>query len=263
MAATGTYAKIIERIFAERYRKGSKFFEFDRDDLFAAAKTLDIKAPKNIGDLIYSFRYRADFPGRIVESCPPGYEWSIRGVGKARYRFELVPELRIEPQVGRYQIKVPEATPEIVATYAQGDEQALLARVRYNRLVDIFTQLTTYSLQNHLRTQVDGVQFEVDELYVGVGKTGAQYILPVEAKVGRDRVGRVQLEQDIAFCRAAFPGLSCRPIAAHAMADDLIAMFELTVEGGEVRIVDERHYRLVPATEITQADLDVMRRGEG
>ena len=55
-------------------------------------------------------------------------------------------------------IKIPDATPEIIAAYALGDdEQALLAKVRYNRLIDIFLGLTTYSLQNHLRTYVAGM----------------------------------------------------------------------------------------------------------
>lgn len=40
--------------------------------------------------------------------------------------------------------------------YAPGtDEQALLTRARYNRLIDVFTGLTCYSVQNHLRTTVN------------------------------------------------------------------------------------------------------------
>lgn len=48
-------------------------------------------------------------------------------------------------------IKTPDATPEIAAAYALSDEQALLAKVRYNRLLDIFLSVAAYSLQNHLR----------------------------------------------------------------------------------------------------------------
>lgn len=49
------------------------------------------------------------------------------------------------------------------------DEQALLAKVRYSRLVDIFLGIAAYSLQNHLRTSVVGIgQIEMDELYVGI-----------------------------------------------------------------------------------------------
>ncbi|HAI86179.1 MAG TPA: endonuclease, partial [Firmicutes bacterium] len=71
-------------------------------------------------------------------------------------------------------IKVPDATPGIVELYSLQDEQALLAKVRYNRLIDIFTGLTCYSLQNHLRTHVPELgQVETDELYVGIERGGS------------------------------------------------------------------------------------------
>jgi len=41
--------------------------------------------------------------------------------------------------------KIPDATPGIIDMYALTDEQALLAKVRYNRLVDVFTGVTCYS----------------------------------------------------------------------------------------------------------------------
>lgn len=50
--------------------------------------------------------------------------------------------------------KIPNATPAIIAMYALSDEQALLAKVRYNRLVAVFTGVTCYSLQSHLRTAI-------------------------------------------------------------------------------------------------------------
>ena len=51
------------------------------------------------------------------------------------------------------------------------DEQALLAKIRYNRLIDIFTGITCYSLQNHLRTTVPNIgQVEIDEIYIGIDK---------------------------------------------------------------------------------------------
>lgn len=256
------YNRIIEHIFFAHYKKSATSFEFDRDEIQGAAQALRIRAPKNLGDVVYSYRYRRPLPPRIRETCREDEEWIIRGVGTAKYRFRKVPVTRIIPREGLYEIKVPDATPEIVAQHALSDEQALLAKVRYNRLIDIFTGITTYSLQNHLRTQLEGIQMEVDELYVGVGKTGAQYILPVQAKSGRDRVGRVQLEQDIALCGSRFPQLICRPIAAQFMAGDVIAMFELVIADDRVRIVEERHYKLVPASEISPEELEVMRRGD-
>jgi hypothetical protein len=109
-------------------------------------------------------------------------------------------EWSVVPDPHRSVIKVPDATPGIIAKYALTDEQALLAKLRYNRLVDLFTALTCYSLQSHLRTSVTGIGgVETDELYVGMDRHGVQYVLPVQAKGGRDRLGVVQIEQDIAL----------------------------------------------------------------
>ena len=51
----------------------------------------------------------------------------------------------------------PDSTPGVIS-YALSDEQSLLATVRYNRLIDVFTGLTCYSLQNHLRTSQTGLE---------------------------------------------------------------------------------------------------------
>ncbi len=195
-------------------------------------------------------------PESIRETQPEGREWVIRGDGRARYRFRLVPINRIVPNPRLVKVKIPDATPQIIGAYALTDEQALLAKVRYNRLLDIFLGIACYSLQNHLRTTVEGIgQIEIDEVYVGVDRRGRQYVMPVQAKGGTDQLGVVQAEQDILCCAAKFPHLICRAISTQFMANDIIALFELTVEDDEVKVVAERHYRLVPASEISAADL--------
>jgi len=152
--------------------------------------------------------------------------------------------------------KVPDSTPGVVAKYAFNDEQALLAKVRYNRLVDIFMGVTCYSLQNHLRTTVPDVgQVETDELYVGVDKKGVHYVFPIQAKGGTDRLGIVQIEQDFAVCAHKFPSLICRPVAAQFMADNVIALFEFEQGEAGVVISSERHYQLVPPEDVTDDDL--------
>ena len=127
----------------------------------------------------------------------------ILPAGKSRYRFKLVRgSSRVIPRLDAAVIKVPDATPEIIAAYAQSDEQAVLARVRYNRLIDVFLGITAYSLQNHFRTSVkDMGQIEIDELYVGVNREGQQFIVPVQAKGGSDQLSIIQAIQDIACCR--------------------------------------------------------------
>lgn len=254
--AANRYASIIEAIFQKHHAEGVDEFEFTRAELEGVASALKIVLPKNLGDVIYSMRYRTELPASIVATSGDGLEWIIEGAGGGMYRFRQVRLNRIVPRLDFVSIKIPDATPEMIAAHALGDEQALLARVRYNRLIDIFLGITTHSLQNHLRTTVKGVgQIEIDEVYVGVDKYGRQFVVPVQAKGGNDKHGVVQTQQDIACCEAKFPTLICRPVSAQFMANKRIAMFELTLQDGEVKVVAERHYQLVPSSAISALDL--------
>jgi hypothetical protein len=245
------YKVLIERIFFHHWKKGETQFEFVRDEIGQVSEQLGIKLPKNIGDVPYSFRYRIGFPQTIIDTQPEGLEWIIEGAGRARYRFKLVPATRIKTSEHLARIAIPDATPELIRAYALDDEQALLAIVRYNRLIDTFLGLTTYSLQNHLRTTVKGIgQIEIDELYIGIDKHGCHYAIPVQAKGGKDQIGVVQTTQDIKFVGQKFPGMRCRAISAQFLVDGTVALFELTLEGDEVKVVEERHYQLVPANKL-------------
>lgn len=250
------YAAIIGTIFKKHHTPGAVEFEFSRDEFNEIANSIGIPPPKNLGDAIYSFRFRKALPSEIVNIAPKGMEWVIELAGKGRYRFKLHGTSRILPRNDLIAIKIPDATPEIIASYSLTDEQALLAKVRYNRLVDVFLGVTTYSLQNHLRTTVKGIgQIEIDEIYVGVNRNGQQFVIPVQAKGGTDQLGFTQTRQDIECCREKFPRLICRPVSTQFMRGDIIAMFELTIEKDAVKIVEEKHYRLVPSDEIGNDDL--------
>lgn len=250
------YSEIIAEVFRRGYRAGSKKFSFEREDFAGIARDRGIDLPRNLGDTIYSFKYRTALPESITKTAPEGYEWIISGAGIAKYEFRLVRPLEIKPRDNQLVVKIPDATPEIIGAYALGDEQALLAKVRYNRLIDIFLGITASSLQNHLRTTVKAIgQIEIDELYVGLDRNGAQYVVPVQAKGGKDKHGRQQTEQDIACCKEKFPGLHCRPVSAQFITKTKIAMFELAIQDEDVKLVSEEHYELVPASNISAEDL--------
>jgi hypothetical protein len=191
-------------------------------------------------------------PASIREKATEGKQWVIRPAGRSKYCFALVDEHNIIPTLMKAETKVPEATPGLVAMYSLDDEQALLARLRYNRLLDIFTGVTCYSLQNHLRTFLAGIgQVETDEIYIGVDKKGRHYVFPVQAKGGTDKLNIVQIEQDFALCVSKFPALICRPIGAQFMEGNLIALFEFESTPEGVKLTQEEHYRLVPPDQIT------------
>jgi hypothetical protein len=251
------YGQIIEGVFLAKYQEGMRKITFKREDLVHCAEEHGIKLPSNIGDILYSFRYRTELPQALRRRAPEGETWIIRSIGRGRYQFELVPNREIAPSSMVMETKIPDATPGVVAMYALTDEQSLLARLRYNRLIDVFTGVTCYSLQSHLRTHVNGVgQVETDEIYVGMDSRGVHYAFPVQAKRAKDRLSFVQIEHDLAMCAAKFPTLVCRPIGAQFTEHNAIALFEFRKsEEKGIEVVAEKHYRLVAPDQLSPSDL--------
>jgi hypothetical protein len=80
------YSQLVERIFFLHYEEGAYEVDFDREEIGRIAAELGIKPPKNLGDVIYSFRFRTALPEAIRATAPEGTDWVIRLVGASRYR---------------------------------------------------------------------------------------------------------------------------------------------------------------------------------
>jgi len=87
------------------------------------------------------------------------------------------------------------------------------------------------------------------------------YLIPVQAKGGKDQLSVVQTKQDLAWCAERYPDLVCRTVSAQFMDDERIAMFELSVQDSRVCVVEEKHYRLVSGDDIDIDDIRSYRRG--
>ena len=71
------YSRIIEHIFFSRYHEGTHEVEFRREEFEQVAQELGIRLPKNLGDIVYSLRYRTPLPLSITVKAPPGHTWVI------------------------------------------------------------------------------------------------------------------------------------------------------------------------------------------
>lgn len=251
------YARIADAIFHSRYSNGDTSVPFERAEIEQAALRLGLEVPKNLGDFVYSMRYRMPMPQSIAATAMPDREWTILPAGRSVYEFRQVRFSEIKPNTQLAVTEIPDATPGAISLYALSDEQSLLATVRYNRLIDIFTGLTCYSLQNHLRTSVqvwnplsqkdESTQVETDELYVGIDKHGQHSAIPVEAKSGSDSLNIVQIWQNVLVCRSKLGGLQIRCVTVQAISDSVIALIELDAPDVEnVAVLEEKHYKLVP-----------------
>jgi hypothetical protein len=142
------------------------------------------------------------------------------------------------------------AVPEIVEKYCAADEQGLLSMIRYNRLIDVFTSITCFHLQSHIRTTIRGEgQIEIDDLYIGVDEDGREYILPIEAKSpdDRDKLGWFQIANLVKFASQYFPNLICRPLAAKPMANNIVCLieFDANADYEKLGIKNIKLYKLV------------------
>lgn len=253
------YTQILEHVFFDNFRPGLTVVRFERDELNKAAELLKLQPIKNLGDIIYTFNFRMELPESLAKHAPQtnlGKSWIIRHIGRGVYEFSLGLRDTI-PNPNLVSIKVPDATPGVIVQHALTDEQATLAKVRYNRLVDIFSGVTCYSLQSHLRTSVEGIgQIETDEIYVGINKSGAQFVFPIEGKGEGEKIGAVQIEQDMEMAAQKFPDLICIAIAAQSLDKNTVCLMSFKKsEDGNILIDEERHYSLVPPEKITPTEL--------
>ena len=248
------YDRIISQVFTT-YDSGGESVTFPRTAIAEAAEALGLRVPKNLGDVVYTYRSRRDLPEDIKQRAATGREWIIHSVGTSQYEFVQLRWAGWQPSPSLAETRIPDSTPALIELYKQSDEQALLAIIRYNRLADVFTKLSCFSVQSHLRTNLAGVgQVEIDELYVGIDRRGAHYVLPIEVKSRTDRLGYAQVLNMFVLAEQKFPSLIARPIGAQFVSDDLIALveFERGLNDIELSVAAEKHYRLVPAAEISE-----------
>ena len=100
----------------KHWKKGVEEFQFHRDEMIDAAKITGVERPDNLGDVIYSFKFRRELPKAIAETAPKGKSWMLEGAGHGLYRFRLVKTggTTIKPRSDIAAIKIPDATPEII-----------------------------------------------------------------------------------------------------------------------------------------------------
>lgn len=241
------YDQAIIEVFQRAYQPNTDVLPFTKDELVQACQDLEIVI-NNIPDIPYHYRTgRSDLPGEIQSTG----NWVIEGAGKGKYNFvqlKRAPYVHIPQDL--YITEIPEATPDIVLKYGGTDEQGMLTRIRYNRLVGTFLSLTAYHLQGHVRSSVTNIgQVEIDDLYVGVDTDGKWYVIPIEAKSmgAKERLGVIQARQMILFARQHYPALSLRPVGIKPLSDGSYVFLEFDDDADLEAISIKRYarYKLV------------------
>ena len=246
--ALSQYDKVLLGVFLNHYEKDATYLRFKKDELEDACRKHGITV-RNIPDIIYTYRSgQRMLPAKILATG----HWAIEPAGRGVYGFRsLHNPPQFEVPFGDYApVDIYNSIPEVVEGLLRQDEQSLLTRVLYNRLVDIFTGLTCFHIQNHYRSYIDSMgEVELDALYVGVDKTGKLFVLPIEAKsrAESEMIGRIQVSQMAKLVRQDFAELRRRVLAVKALADGTIAMVEFDdhEEPDELSIISVGRFRLI------------------
>lgn len=241
------YDEVILEVFLRHYQEGTERLPFRKDELAEICTKHGITV-RNVPDIIYTYRARRALPEQILATG----HWAIEPAGRGAYAFRLLRNPpHFEIRFADYApIDIYNAIPEVVEGLLRQDEQSLLTLVLYNRLADIFTGLTCFHIQNHYRSFVKGMgEVELDALYVGVDKTGALFVLPIEAKsqAENEMIGRVQVSQMAKLVRQDFPALRRRILAVKGLADGTVVLIEFDdhKDPDDFGILSVGRYRLI------------------
>jgi len=241
------YDEVLLEVFLRHYKKGATYLKFKKDELANICAKHGIVV-RNIPDIIYTYRARRLLPEQILSTG----HWAIEPAGRGTYGFRLLSNPpHFEILFKDYApVDIYNAIPEVVEGLLRQDEQSLLTRVLYNRLIDIFSGLTCFHIQNHYRSFVAGMgEVELDALYVGVDKTGSLFIIPIEAKSQKESefIGRIQVSQMAKLVRQDFHDLKRRILAVKALPDETITVVEFDdmEEPDDFGIVSVCRFRLV------------------
>jgi len=241
------YDEVVLRLFQRYHQPGLKRLVFEKDEIEEVCQELNIKV-RNIPDIPYTYRVRRELPKEITET---GY-WAIESAGKSAYAFILLENPpRFDIRFQDYEpINIYNAIPEIVDGYLRRDEQSLLTKLLYNRLIDIFCGLTCFHIQNHYRSFVNNIgEVELDAVYVGVNKSGDLFVIPIEAKSqsDNDMIGRIQISQMAQLVKQDFPDSIYRILAVKELADKTIGIVEFNDKNDpdEIKILSVSRYKLI------------------
>jgi len=177
---------------------------------------------KNIPDIKYTYDARKSFPQSILDEG----HFAIIGAGKGDYNFvELSkPNLISTQDLGISKIyTVSDKTPQVVKEIVGNDEQAMLAAIQHNEILNLLFSQKVFHVQNHLRTTISLGQIEIDSVFI----TENRKIIPISAKGKNDYLSYTQILNLNRFCSEKYPSYQFCSFGAFA-SDSTIYLVEFS-----------------------------------
>jgi hypothetical protein len=191
------YNRYIVAIYQLKLEEGFTSDEdipFDKSDVEGARQEFGLNRIKNVPDLKYNLRSRADLPEVLLDE---GYEAVIQNEDAQRkdaaYLLTKEPDTIHLPEPDEQRTLDTSGIPDLVRKYSTTDEQGILTRVRYTGVLNEFSQFECHHLQSHFRTSGDSGQVEIDDLYIAEDSEGTPYAIIGEGKGVGEKFSRNQI----------------------------------------------------------------------
>lgn len=141
-------------------------------------------------------------------------------------------------------VRLRDQTPPLVLAVVGSDEQATLARIRYNDVAGHVAGLAAHHAQSHERTTVSGGQIEVDDVYVGEDTKERRFVIPNSAKGGDDCLSYTQALNLYGAEKDRFSGMQRIPLGIVKAADQstYVIQFSTDLDIRKIRIVKAVRY---------------------
>ena len=136
---------------------------FERTDILEICAKEFGKAPKNLGDIIYSLRYRLDYLSTYDYLLEKDYTWTLLSTGIGKYELSPLKKLRIPSLESEDIIYIKDNTPKHIHELRPLNDQSLLMKIIQNDILNEFLQDDLVFLQAHHKVNLQNWgQAEID-----------------------------------------------------------------------------------------------------
>lgn len=238
--------QMLSLIFLTRISSGVPAVPFTLDDLAMAAQKLGAKRPKNLPDVIYAVQQKDTLPDLITQTAPTGSEWQIEALGQGTYCLKLAPVFRVIADANIEPNVVRDKSCALACDFDLTEKGKLEVQLRINGLLDDYFGARLTLLCQPPRGMIKNAgQGEIDAIYTGTSPTGRPMVVPILLEPSSKPVPVKKPARMVHHIQQHYPNYPNYPFVVQRLEDGTIALIELAPDEEGIRVLREKHYRLI------------------
>lgn len=190
---------------------------FERTDILDVCKNEFGEAPKNLGDIVYSLRYRLDYLSNYDYLLEKDYTWTLLSTGIGQYELAPLKKLRLPNLESENVLYVDDQTPAHIHKLRPLNDQSLLMKVIQNGILNEFLQDDLMFLQAHHKVNLNNWgQAEIDGI---LASNNSSHLYLIEVKGYTEVIGWPQMIQLKMYAQQNHPDVLFTPVFIQSHRD--------------------------------------------